>query len=157
MTTRVWANRYTDAEATSLGKFQMFTPPKNAVLEAVRTSLVFYNSPTMTSVKAQIYSDAAGTPDELIAESDVRTAASIAVANGIVETWFEFSPVVNLTGGYRYHVVLYFTGYSGNSASSHVAWVVDWPDRSVSGATAPTTKSLGVNPYKVNFFTAAFQ
>lgn len=155
MSHRVWADMITGAEATGTTKFHAFIPEKNSVLKAIRTAFVFYNDPTFTGIKARIYSDNNGVPGQMLAESDERPASIVTNNNAVIETWFEFTGVV-LRGGTKYHVVFYVSGYSGAGASSHIALVVDWPNRSVAGESATTVEGLGLSPFKVHFFMADF-
>ena len=153
---RVFGDTLYTADIGAQNKFQKFKLNSNKLLLAVRTWFIFYNNPTLTSLKAEIWSDSNGVPGTKLHTSNSLTKAQmITLSNGIKEVYFEFNPDygVSIHGQSYYHIVINGSGYTGND-SAHVAWMKDWPDQLYSDFYTPTTGNFAVGPFKLTFIGA---
>lgn len=127
---RLVGTKILTGELSGTTHYQPFTPTKNTILRAVRTSLIGYNNPSFTSINMKLYSDNGGVPGILIATStNSQTPAALkpgALSHYVTETWFEFDDI-SLKADSMYHLVLNGVSYVGTE-SSHLAWMRGWPD-----------------------------
>ncbi len=154
MPQKLWGEPFLTADFSSTPvKYQPFKVEDNFLLKACRSYFILYNSAAFTSIQMRIYSNAplTSTPSQLLFTSSTsRTKAQLfpANTNGFKETFFEFSTYPNLKSGETYHFVPWISGYTGD-ASSHVAWVRDFPDPVNRTNLTVETKNLAVFPFRV--------
>lgn len=130
MSLQVWGERLVTADFTSTPTYyQKFTPTESIALKAIRAWLVFFNTPTFTSIAFRIYSLRDGALASLLYTSDVNASKSNFTANayGVLEGYYSFSSPPFLKGGDTYGLVLWINGYTGDE-NSHIAWVKRFPD-----------------------------
>jgi hypothetical protein len=160
MTTwRNWAKvlETVDTDGSSLGVYQKFTPNNgNRILQAIRSSFIFQNSPTFTNLKFRLYGlNFNGQPGKLISESvdgGISPAKLGALAVDMVETWWEF-PNVQLRDGVWYALAPYDPTYA-KTDTKHIAWRKDYPDPIYTTNNAATHFSPAVQSFSVSFITA---
>lgn len=128
----------------------------NTVLRGMRTWLIFYNDPVLTSAQMKIYSNRNGSPGQLLFTSTNTLTKSeiITLENGVKEIYFDFDyiPMKDLE---TYQFALWLNGYTG-TASSHVAWMKGWPDPVYRTGYTPTFTNLLYAPYQMYFIGADF-
>ena len=107
---------------------RIVTPNKRYLLAGVQAGIVFYGNPSYTNLAMRLYHDSAGSPGALIATSKTYTKSQIqTLAHAYKFIGFGFDPHIPIQASAAYHLVLYATGYTGNSAS-HIAWRLSYPD-----------------------------
>lgn len=148
---RVFGDDFSTAAMTDKSMFQKVTFDRNYIIKGVRTWLIFYNDPTITSVNMKIYSDEGGSPRKLLATSTntLTKAQMITLENGVKEIYFDFDnfPVKQDN---NYHFVINGVGYTG-SASSHVAWMKGFPDPVLTQTPAVSYANLLTCGYQIYF------
>lgn len=156
MGARVWGEPfYTSHFSGSPVFYQPVVPGndgENFVLKGVKTSVIMYNNPTITSLEMRIYSNQSGPSKLLYTSSNVQLKSSITtLANAIKEIYFDFDMLPNFDKDDTYNFVLWANSYTGDS-SSHVAWKKAVPD----SAYEPFTNliKIGVWPYDIHFIGA---
>lgn len=104
-------------------------PDQSLVVHGVHLGFAGYGNPAFDDLKLRIYSDRAGSPGKLIAESDTvyGKAAITTLANFLKFAGFVFDAGVQLQGGEWYHLVLVPSAYTGIDAS-FLAWRYSYPD-----------------------------
>lgn len=156
---QVWADSYDASSLSDKSLYQPFRPNQNILIKALRTWFVIYNDPIFTSLNARIYATDSGedrTPTKLIATSDSRTKAQIHTEDyGIRETWFEWSPVVELEADTWYAIVINGVGYNP-TLSSYLSWMKAYPDPVL--PTDYTNNLITVHraPYQIYFIGASY-
>lgn len=160
MSGKVWGRVCLSGELSDQTMFQPVKPNKNMILRAIRTWLIFYNNPTVTSFSVDIYSDRPnGTqhePGVLLHSSTNSQAKSsiITLDNGYKETYFTFDDV-NLNANTWYNFVLSASGYS-YQANSYVAWRLGFPDPVYSTNLVVATSKLARFPFAMYLIGAEF-
>lgn len=149
----VYGERYTTAEMTGTSIYQGIKMNKNVFLRGMRTWVILFNDPTLTSLNMKIYSDnSSNQPGKLIAtssnsilKSEMLTGSNTYAAR---EIYFTFNDV-SLNANTTYHFVLNGSGYTsaGGSTDPHVAWMRAWP--------IPVYKPNGLFDW-ADFFTSGF-
>lgn len=134
--------------------FQPVRFNRDLILHGVRSTVNFYNNPTLTSLEMRVYTYKSQTPRQLIVTSSVQLkSACITEANGARDIPFFFSPRHSFIGGDWYAFVLWANGYTGDE-TSHIAWMKDFPD-----PVNPTGLTLGMEdiagaPFRLSFIGA---
>lgn len=125
---KTWGEPLLTADATNTRVYNPMTFSRNVLIKAMRFRLVFNNDPTLTSIGGRLYSDDAGMPGGLIANSsDTRTKAELTTqGNGVVESYVLFDDV-HIRKDTQIHFLLTLNGYVGTT-SSHVAFEKCYPD-----------------------------
>ncbi len=152
----IWGERLTttDLDGSSFRVTQQVIFDESYVLVAARSWLIFYNDPSFTSIKMQIFADRAGSPGKLLYESASLTKAEIFQdVNAARELPFIFSKV-GVRQDETYHCRLVAVAYTGNE-SSHIAWKKGWPDPVYREGVDSGANKLGVAPYSIYFVGAA--
>ena len=142
-----WGEPLLTADATGVRVYSTFSFTQNAIIQAMRFRIIFYNDPTLTAVTGKIYHDNGATaPGELIASStDSRAKAELnSDGNGLVETYLTFDKIP-IRKSMSIHFVLNMTGYTG-TAGSHIAWEKAYPDP-VTPPSAHDYTQLLKNPF----------
>jgi hypothetical protein len=160
---RVWGRicyNASDLTGSSTATYQPFRMNDNIILKGLRHWIIFYNNPSVNSLKCSIYADdfssGVHTPSSLIAESSTIWTKSdiITLDNGFFEIYYEFDDIP-LQGSTWYHVVFNATTYAP-TASSFVAVRLAYPDPVyATGLTVNPTK-LDTMPYALYFIGAEF-
>ena len=129
--------------------YQKFIPTNNIQIKGVRTYVIFYNTPTLTSFNMKLYANVSGAPGGLIATStNAPTKASIiTLSHGVKEIYFDFNNIP-LVGGETYHFCLDGTGYTGTT-SSHVAWKHSFPDPAYQTNVDMSREGAYVSPFDI--------
>lgn len=161
MGARVWGKPYDTGELADTTNYQPVKMNDNIILRGLRTWLIFYNDPTVTSFNMKIYSDTtssstpAGVGDLLWTSTNTLTKAQIiTLENGYKEIYFDFDDV-NLQENTWYNFVINATGYSpGASLSSHVAWRQAFPDPVYSTNLDVEVATLNTFPFAIYFIGA---
>ena len=125
---KVYGERLETADLTGTRVNQSYQPNKNLVIRGCRIWIIVNNNPPFTDLNMKIYSNDNGDPGKLLHTStNVQTkAALITLANGVIETFFDFADVP-MHSNDTYRFVLNGTGYTGTD-SSHLAWRRGWPN-----------------------------
>ena len=125
---RVWGNVFESGELSNQNKYVRLKPNKNIILDTVRTWVIFYNNPTLTSLTMKIFSDDGGTPRKLLHESTTTLLKGdiITENNGVKEIYFEFENIP-LQEGTHYHFIISGSGYVPTT-NSFLAWMHAFPD-----------------------------
>lgn len=160
MSSTVWGKPYASGELSDTTYYQTIRPKSDMILKAVRTWIIFYDNPTVTSFNMKIYSNTVDGPEENNPSKLLHTSTNtlskadiITENNGYREVYFEFANV-NLQSLTYYNFVLNATGYSP-SGDSHVAWRQGFPDPVyATGLTIATTK-LESFPFAIYFASGA--
>ena len=157
----VWAQPFGSGELSDTTYYQAFRPNSDFILKAMRTWFVVYNDPVFTDLNAKIYGtntqdESVWPPTKLIATSDSRTKAQIHTQDyGVRETWFEWSPTVDLEANTWYAIVINGTGYTPTS-SSYLAWKHSYPDPVLSTNYTANLITVNKSPYQLYFIGAAY-
>lgn len=108
--------------------FTLSSTGRNKLLQAVTVGLCVEN-PTMTSLTFELWSDNAGAPGKMIAQStNAKTRAMLLPTNNYGFGWFHFTfNKIPLRAGSTYWLVPRCTGYT-YSANNHLAWKHAYPD-----------------------------
>lgn len=126
----MFADRYVTADFSGAPtKWQVFTPPEDIAVKAIRSWFVFYNDPVFTDIEMRIYSYKS-TVRQLLYSSDVnRAKADILTTNDYAhkDIFTTFSQTPFLKGGDSYALVPWINGYTGDE-SSHVAWTKNFSE-----------------------------
>jgi len=154
MTWRVWGERMDTADLSGTTKAQKFRLNADApmLLLAIKTWIIFYNDPALTSLSAKIYSDLSDSPDQLLYTSAALTKAEmITLDNGAKEIYFAFNAPHGVLVSHTdwMHLVLSGSGYTGSS-TSHIAWMKAWPNPSLDTGYTPTATNASTAPYFVS-------
>lgn len=126
----------------------------DTALKAVRTWVVFFNTPSFSSLEMRIYSNASNATSQLL-HTFTKTWTLAEITDqpyAVQEIYFDTTYAFPLIGGETYHFVLWANGYTGNS-TTHIGWVKAVADSIYSGWT-PDMVGLGVAPYKIAYIGA---
>jgi hypothetical protein len=157
---RVFGERLDTADFSGTPRvYQPVKFAKSYLLKAIRTWVIFYNDPAVTSLKLEIWSNQSGTPGTpktlLFTSNALTKATMITSANGVKEVYFDFTTLPELRAGDWYHFCLRGSGYTGDS-TTHVAWKRAWPDPANTTNLTTTYVSLGVSPFDLTFIGGKF-
>ena len=131
-------------------KYSKFKFNDNTILRYVRTWIIFFNDPNVTSLKMEIYGDRDGEMGSLLYTSNSLTKAQmITLENGIKEVPFSFDDI-QLDGNNYYYFVLNGV-VSGMSGASHIAWKKGWPDPIYQTGLNVSFEELHSGPYDIYF------
>lgn len=157
---KVWGERIDTADfaGSTPRLYQPLVTNRHLVLKGIRTWLIEYNNPTLTSLTLRIYADRAGIPGKLLYESSALTKSAIFTqANGVREAGFTFPQLPALQSATRYHVVLWGVGYTGDE-TSHLAWRRGWPDPVyTAGGVSSTAINVLVFPFALTLVGAELE
>jgi hypothetical protein len=124
-------------------------------LKGVGVGVILFNDPAFTDVRAEIWSDDAGAPGVLIAQStNVWTKAELLTVDihGYKLIGFTFDPFA-IKSGNIYRAAIRMTGYTGDAAS-HIAWRHSYPDPQYqSGLTLDAAHAVK-HPLEITIFSA---
>ena len=142
---------YSDSDLTDATVYQGMQFDFNVVLKAVRVWVIVYNDPTFTSLNMKIYSNQSSAPGSVLytstntwAKADVHTSDY-----AVKELYFEFNDVALISGKMHYFVIN-ASGYSGASATSHLAWKYAYPDPVYE--TGVTLDKVKAGTYPLNIY-----
>lgn len=130
MSWRVYGEIFETADMSGAPRvFQPFIPAKNQIVKAIRTWVIFFNSPVFSGLTMKIYSNYSNAPVSLLWTSDrsLIPADFSTEAYAAKELYFDFENPIFLRKNDTYHVTLSASGYTGNS-SSHLSWMRGYPD-----------------------------
>jgi hypothetical protein len=153
---RVWGEQFSTSDFSgSPVFFQPVKFPRDLVLHGVRTTIIVYDDPALTSLEVRLYSYKSNAIKQLITTSAVQTKASIiSLDAGIRDIPFTFSTRPSLSAGDWYAFVLWANGYTG-SDSSHISWMKDFPDpTNPTGLTNIYEERVSILPYRMSFIGA---
>lgn len=147
------------ADFGAQSKFQKFRLNSNQLLLAVRTWIIFYNNPSISGLRMEIWSNnSSGTPGRKLFTSETLTKAQmITLANGVKEVPFIFNDPfgVVINGSDWYHLILNGDAYTGDD-TSHIAWMKALPDPAYSLNYSPSITNVNTAPYLMSFFGAPY-
>lgn len=151
---RVYGEWLATADGSNLRVYQQFTPARNMVLRAARTSLIIFNNPTFTAVTMKVYSNSGGAPRSLIATStNSQLKADLHTLNhALKSTYFEFN-YLPLKADETYHMVLGISGYTGTT-SAHIAWAHSYPRPAYTLNVDMTFPKLSISPFDLEIIGA---
>lgn len=154
---RVYGIPYGSGELSDTTLYQPFRPNKNILIRTVRTWFIIFNDPVFTSLNAKIYAtdfqveDGTFPPTKLLQTSDSRTKASIHTDDyGIKETYFTFSPTIELESSTWYALVINASGYTPTS-NSYIAWKHSYPDPVLETLWSPSRNTVNKSPFQIYF------
>jgi hypothetical protein len=153
MAWRVFGERFDTADFSGTPRvFQPVTFHRELELKAIRTWLIYYNSPTFTNLSLRIYSDIGGSLGQLIATANtVWTGTQISsLANACKEVYFEFTNAPSFKAEDDYNISLWATGYTGDD-TAHLAWVRSVPDPVNPLNVTVSLEKAAVLPFKLGF------
>lgn len=137
-----------EADGSNLLYSQRFKLNSNTVVKAIRTWVVFYNSPTFTNLRLALYENQGGFAGKLIQESinsfdpsDIYTDT-----HSLKGLYFTFSDIP-LLGTEWYHCQLIADGYTFSEAS-HISWVKGYPDPEYRTGLTLTYEDRLITPYR---------
>jgi hypothetical protein len=139
-------------------KYQPVIFGRDIVLKAIRTWVIFYNNPPLTSISMKIYSNLTSPvnrPGKLLATSSNALTKSqiITLENGVKEIYFEFNePVFKALE--TYNLTLILPGYTGDG-SSHISWLKGFPDPVYKTGYTPSIENMIYAPYQSCFIGAS--
>ena len=146
-----WAHPFETShiDGTTKAEAMGITFTNNTIVRGIRTWFVFYNSPAFTRLYLRIYESQGGAAGKLIATStnsfvpaDLYTQAYAVKSCGFTFEYLTFKAST------EYFLLPYATGYTGND-STHIGWVVAFPDPEYRGGVTPTFERLFVNGYRI--------
>lgn len=157
MSYRVFADQIYSSDLTDKSCHQRFILGSNCLLLSIRLSLVLYNAPEIVGLRANIYSSRSEIPNSLLhtSENKFETSDISTEDNAVKEIFFEFKKPdgVKLSGLEEYCIVLSAESYTGN-ATSHIAWVKQWPTPTYRENFDPTFQNLLTSPRTLAFIGA---
>lgn len=149
MTWSLFAERIETADMA--GNPRVFMPisfGRKRNLKAMRTWVIYFNSPVFTSLHLDIYSDRDNSPGTLLFRSSKAwTPADVSTEPyAAQELWFDFDNPISLKKSETYHLAIYASDYVGDHAS-HLAWVRGIPDPNNAIDISETTRNIGRWPF----------
>ena len=133
MTWTVYGRNFESGELSNTAMYQTISNATSSmIVKAIRTKLMFHNSPVFTNLTAKLYwSDSNASdlsPSTLLATSSTSFNAADLYSDdyALVDLYFEFNEV-QLAKDKDYAVVLAADTYTPTS-NSFITWIQDWPD-----------------------------
>lgn len=145
-----------DLSASPPTFFSRFTLDKTAELKAIRTWIVKYGTPGLTTLGLELrtgYNSVTGARELIATSSKTWTLADISSSNyACKEIWFDWDNAPLLKAGIEYTLNLVAAGYTG-SDTDHLAWVRTYPDTVGPFSGSTNYNTLNRFPFQIAMIT----